>query len=60
MYERKIVGRGLLVDWLKKAGLNTSHLEVLDECCHLKIVVSGDMLERLIELHISSNGCNER
>ena len=48
MNKRMSIDRKLLADLAKEVGLNTSHLDVLGERQHWEIVVSGDMLERLV------------
>ena len=50
MNERKIIDRKFFADLAKEVGLNASHLEVLGESRQLEIVVSGDMLEQLVEI----------
>ena len=50
MNERKIIDRKFFADLAKEVGLNASHLEVLEESRQLEIVVSGDMLEQLVEI----------
>ena len=50
MNERKIIDRKLLADLAKEVGLNTLHLEALGESCQWRIVVDGDMLERLVKI----------
>ena len=50
MNERKIIDRKFFADLAKEVGLNTSHLEALGESCQWKIVVDGDMLQRLVEI----------
>lgn len=50
MNERKIIDRKFFADLAKEVGLNASHLEVLGESSQLEIVVSGDMLEQLVEI----------
>ena len=51
MSERKIIDRNFLVDLAKEVGLNASHLEALGTMRHWKIIVDGDMLDRLVEIH---------
>ena len=51
MSERKIIDRNFLVDLAKKVGLNASHLEALGTMRHWEIIVDGDMLDRLVEIH---------
>lgn len=48
MNERKIIDRKLLADLAKEVSLNASHLEALGESRQWEIVVSGDMLERMV------------
>lgn len=50
MNERKIVDRPFLAGLAKEVGLNASHMEALGESRQWEIVVSGDMLERLVEI----------
>ena len=50
MNERKIIDRKFFADLAKEVGLNASHLEVLGESRQWEIVVSGDMLEQLVEI----------
>ena len=50
MNKRKIIDRTLLADLAKDVGLNALHLEALGESRQLEIVVSGDMLEQLVEI----------
>lgn len=50
MNERKIIDRKFFADLVKEVGLNASHLEALGESRQWEIVVSGDMLERLVEI----------
>ena len=51
MSERKIIDRNFLVDLAKEVGLNASHLEALGTMRHREIIVDGDMLDRLVEIH---------
>lgn len=50
MNEKIIIDRKLFADLAKEVGLNASHIEVLGEMHHYEIIVSGDMLERLVEI----------
>ena len=45
-----IIDRKLFVDLAKEVGLNASHIEAMGEMRHCEITVSGDMLERLVEI----------
>lgn len=54
MNEKIIIDRKLFVDLAKEVGLNASHIEVLGEMRHCEIIVSGDMLERLVEIQRQS------
>lgn len=46
----RIINRRLFVDLAKEVGLNVSHIEAMGEMRHCEITVSGDMLERLVEI----------
>ncbi len=45
-----IIDRRLFVDLTKEIGLNASHIEAMGEMRHCEITVSGNMLERLVEI----------
>lgn len=48
--EKIIIDRKLFADLAKEVGLNASHIEALGEVRHCEIIVSGDMLERLVKI----------
>ena len=50
MNEKIIIDRKLFTDLAKEVGLNALHIEALGEVRHCEIIVSGDMLERLVEI----------
>lgn len=50
MNERNIIDRKFFADLAKEVGLNASHLEALGTMRHWKIIVDGDMLDRLVEI----------
>ena len=50
MNEKITIDRKLFADLAKEVGLNASHIEALGEVRHCEIIVSGDMLERLVEI----------
>ena len=48
--DERIIDRKLFIDLANEVGLNASHIEALGEVRHCEIIVSGDMLERLVEI----------
>lgn len=46
----RIINRRLFVDLANEVGLNASHIEAMGEIRHCEIIVSGNILERLVEI----------
>ena len=46
----RIIDRKFFVDLAKEVGLNASHIEAMGEMRHCEIIVSGNMLKRLVEI----------
>lgn len=46
----RIIDRKLFVGLAQEVGLNASHIKAMGEMRHCEITVSGDMLERLVEI----------
>lgn len=49
--DERIIDRKLFIDLANEVGLNASHIEAMGEMRHCEITVSGNMLERLVEIH---------
>ena len=48
--DERIIDRKLFIDLANEVGLNASHIEAMGEMRHCEITVSGNMLERLVEI----------
>lgn len=48
--DERIIDRKLFIDLANEVGLNTSHIEAMGEMRHCEITVSGNILERLVEI----------